>query len=437
MNKSNKLYIKALDKYQNGYINEAIDICEESISINMKNRPAINLKGLLYYLKGNLNGARALWKLNYEVNSDEVSKKYLQGLKEDENRLTLYNDAVYFMKKLNFKKALELLKKCKVSDYNSINVNNAICVCYMKLGRYNEGAYCVNEVLKINKNNKTALKNKKELIKSGIKKKNLYSNNKNMNKKVILVICLLVVCSCVFIFKKDYIKKLSFNKDKIKSLTVFNKKNDEEKEDNLKEQNKESSSKKEDINKTNTNINKNELEKNKQEEFPYEDFQKALQKQDSNKIYTYVLKWRDKDIRVNYKTVLSTGEEFLKKQGVKYFYTNGREYFFNSKDSNKAIKELLKAYSLGKESYLYQDIVYMLGRTYESINDIETALKYYNEYDSKFLKGSYEDEVLYRSALIYLKVNQKKAQEYAKKLTQYYPNSEYNNSIIKKLIHKQ
>lgn len=74
MEKSNKLYLKALNKYQSGYIDQAIDICEESISINMKNSASINLKGLLYYLKGDIDSAKALWKLNYEVNDDEVSK---------------------------------------------------------------------------------------------------------------------------------------------------------------------------------------------------------------------------------------------------------------------------------------------------------------------------------------------------------------------------
>ena len=55
MDKSQKKYIKALDNYNNGYIDKAIKLCEESISINIKNSAAINLKGLLYYLNGDLD----------------------------------------------------------------------------------------------------------------------------------------------------------------------------------------------------------------------------------------------------------------------------------------------------------------------------------------------------------------------------------------------
>ena len=61
MNKAKKLYEKAMKKYENGYIDEAIDICEEIMSLSMKYKPAINLKGLLYYFKGDLKCYSEFW----------------------------------------------------------------------------------------------------------------------------------------------------------------------------------------------------------------------------------------------------------------------------------------------------------------------------------------------------------------------------------------
>ena len=54
MDKSQKIYNKALDKYNKGYIGKSMELCDESISISIKNGAAINLKGLLLYLKGDL-----------------------------------------------------------------------------------------------------------------------------------------------------------------------------------------------------------------------------------------------------------------------------------------------------------------------------------------------------------------------------------------------
>src|SRR3712207_9370980 len=87
MIKSKKIYAKAIDKYSLGYINDALRLCEESISMDVNNAPAINLKGLLYYLKGDLTSAQNLWKMNLKLNKDKISEKYLKDSKEDINRI--------------------------------------------------------------------------------------------------------------------------------------------------------------------------------------------------------------------------------------------------------------------------------------------------------------------------------------------------------------
>src|SRR3712207_7014744 len=78
MIKSKKIYAKAIDKYSLGYINDALRLCEESISMDVNNAPAINLKGLLYYLKGDLTSAQNLWKMRSEEHTSELqSRQYL------------------------------------------------------------------------------------------------------------------------------------------------------------------------------------------------------------------------------------------------------------------------------------------------------------------------------------------------------------------------
>ncbi|HEY5523841.1 MAG TPA: hypothetical protein VIK26_00730, partial [Clostridium sp.] len=62
--KKDKAYIKAVRYYEECEIEKAIKKCEESISDSLKNSSALNLKGLLLYLKGDLEGAVAQWKIN-------------------------------------------------------------------------------------------------------------------------------------------------------------------------------------------------------------------------------------------------------------------------------------------------------------------------------------------------------------------------------------
>ncbi|MCC5424862.1 tetratricopeptide repeat protein, partial [Clostridium botulinum] len=135
--KSRKIYTKALDNFNNGNIDKALDLCEKSISMDLKNNFAINLKGLLYYLKGDLISCKNLWKMNYHTNKDTVSYKYLQDAKLDEQFLKKYANAITLIKNNDIEGAIDLLKQCEKTDFNHINVCNNLAMCYIKLGKYN------------------------------------------------------------------------------------------------------------------------------------------------------------------------------------------------------------------------------------------------------------------------------------------------------------
>lgn len=168
MDNSKKLYVQALNYYNDGNLSKSMVLCEKSISLNIKNTSAINLKGLLYYLRGDLNNARILWKMNAEVNRDSVSKKYLQDSRKDEERQNLYNSALMQIKELRINEALEILNHCAESDYNVINVNNNISQCYIRKGDYEKAIDHINKVLGIDKKNEEALKNRRTMVQYGM-----------------------------------------------------------------------------------------------------------------------------------------------------------------------------------------------------------------------------------------------------------------------------
>lgn len=418
MDKSKKVYIKALEKYNNGYIDKAIELSEESISLDIKNAAAINLKGLLYYLKGDLDTCQRLWKMNYQLNKDRVSERYLSDSKKDSERQGLYSESLRLIKELKINDALGILEQCSQSDYNYINVNNYIAICCINKGDYDKALSHIEKVLKVDKNNDMAKENKTELRKLGI------ANSKVDIKKIACALggiaCILAFTLVVINFAKhDNISRLFMNINNIKSTFKNNNKPKETSKGAIKES---------DVAKNNTASAKSEAQV-----FPADNIKNDIENKNFENIYNEYMNWKDKNLSINDKLTISKAYELLLQEGINYFYNKGSEYI-NAKNYLEAKEYLLKAYNLGGQSYLYSHIIYMLGSSYELSGDVENAIKYYTQYDENFSNGDYEETILYNLVIIYKDVDKDKAKSYSQKLIDKYPNSIYNNSITKGLV---
>lgn len=406
MDKSKKLYIKALDEYNKGHIDKAIQLCEESISIDIKNSASVNLKGLLCYLKGDLDDAQRLWKMNYGINKDGVSQRYLNDTKQDKERLQLYTTALSLIRELKINEALSLLKKCTGSDFNCINVNNHIALCYMRRGEYNKALEYIEKVLAVDKNN--------SMSKQIMKTLRTYGDVPNKNKRlryVLITLIGLVMLTSLFVEYNRFVKsnKISSNLKETPKKVISKTDTGESKKD-----------------KVQTNKEGNEI-------FPSDKVKSDIDNKNFLNLYEYTVKWKDKNISDNDKVILSKANELLKSEGVEYFYNKGCTYM-SGNDYNNSKIYLVKAYEIGKESYLYPHIIYMAGSAFYSSGDVENAVKYYVQYDKEFSNGNYEDTVLYNLAIIYKDIDKSKAKIYGEKLLNSYPESIYNNSIIRELV---
>ena len=426
MDKASKFYEKALKEYYKANIDKSFEFCERSISESLKNPAALNLKGLLLYLKGDLEGAKGIWLLNKDFNKDKVSKKYLEVTEKDEKRKLFYDSAINLIKEMRIKEAIGLLRDCEESDFNSINVGNALAICLIRQGKYNEAEVYINKVLSIDNKNNSALENRKMLIEYGGIKKGIQA------KKVVLYLSFfLLVLVLIYMGISKYSgekKKDNIGINQITTSQDSKARNDEElpqKSEYGKEQNKEVVEKKEDY-------RNGFMER---EVFPYDTLKNALARKDYSLIYDIAEKWKEKDVEISDKNFLSSAEELLKSEGVGYFYSIGLRKI-NEKNYSEASIELLKAYSLGINSYLYPHIIYMLGFSYEKLGEAERAIKYYESYINNYSSGNYIETVLYNTALLYENINLEKAKIYAKEIADRYPNSMYNNSRIGQILNR-
>lgn len=437
MDKSGKLYVKAMNKYNDGHIDKALDLCEKSISKNSSNAAALNLKGILYYLKGDLESAKKMWNISYKRNNDEVSKKYLRDAVNDKENLKIYIIALDLIKQLNISGALEVLKQCENSHFNIINVNNQISLCYIKQGEYDKALRYIIEVLKIDKKNNQAIMNKKVLMEYGSLKKEI-----NYKKISVITVCLFLMLSLLFLRKsvihnaKD-ISLMGIKKMQSGIAWVKGNKNDEikeienNKESNTQEVKKNIEVKKSDIVKSEEKLQEKKVEQ--VEKFPQELFEKSITSNNMEQVIMYVNTWNDKDLNMNQKLLVVKGREVIENSGVKYFYQKGTGYIKDEKfiEARKCFLDVLP-YSEG--NYLQESIIYMLALSYKGSSDFENAIKYYDISLEKFPSGTYKQETLYNLILINKDVNMDKAKIYAQRLNKEFPKSQYNNSIVKNIL---
>ena len=200
--KSNKEYEKALKLYSNGYIDKAIEVLEKGISRDLSNSSLLNLKGILLYIKGDLQEAIALWNINRDYNNDKIALSYLKDVRNDYERKELYIEAEDLIEKLNIDEAIKKLNLCLKSDFNSININNLLAISYFKKGDYERSKEYINKVTEIDKNNYKAKIIKKEL-------NEILEDNNGINKKNIVfsIITITILFLLGIFLKNNFINK--------------------------------------------------------------------------------------------------------------------------------------------------------------------------------------------------------------------------------------
>jgi tetratricopeptide (TPR) repeat protein len=435
MEKTKRYYAKAMDFYCEGNIEKALEYCEKSLGIKKDYSPALNLKGLIHYVKGNLDQAQMDWRINYKLNNDGISKKYLDDSKKDKETLEIFAQGVNYYKEIKIHQALECFKQCEKSHFNVINLWNYMAYCYMKLGKYENCKYYIQEVLKLDKSNKLALGTKKSLMDIGMVKREV--NLRNIYKAV--PIALLLMFFIVVYFNKDMIKSINVL-DKFSNMRFsLNNKNINTKDADLNDSEEENSkdlivSEEEDSPKVEEKpINHNDENKTEDIVFDFEAIKGDLDNKNYEKLIEYLEVYSKYNLSLNEKALLGKIEEEIKNEGVKYFYDNAMSYIKND-DFSQGLNYLNKIYKYSGESYLREHITYIMGFSYEKSFDIENANKYYEIYVNDFSNGSYVDVSLYNLAILNENIDLEKSKKYALILSRDYADSQYNNSKISSIM---
>lgn len=412
-----KAYKKALKYYEEGNLDKAVEYCNKSIARNLKNSAVLNLKGLILYIKGNLNEARTQWKINLEYNNNTIAKNYLNDSKSDMEREKLYKKVDALIRNLQIDEAILILNKCKESDFNAINVSLSLALCYQRKGDIENCSFYVSKVLNMDKKNKHAIKMAKELKNlSGIKleaykEKSILLKLITIGGVATLVILLAVGIKFIIINNQQELKN---NEQEIV--------NNVDNVDNSSEEVDETVNYSEEIGKTNSENIVN-----------MEEIQKLIDDKNYKELYIAIKNIDEGTLSGKDKTVYYNAKELLENEGVDSLYKKGLEVY-NEKNYVEAKDFFEITYDIGKESYLYPHIVFLKAVTYEELKDIENAIKTYEEYYNNYNTGDYIIEVTYKLALLYKTEDIDKSISFAQEIKDKYSDSMYNNGVISNLL---
>ena len=418
-----KRYNKAMNFYNNGQMNRALEICENILANDLSCSEVLNLKGLMLYQKGLLKEAKIVWKLNYDINNDSVAKKYIEDCKSDDERIEKYKDAEYNLKNMNIDKAMMLFRECMESEFNSIKVNTGIAMCYMRKGDNYRAKEFIDKALHIDNEAVTANALKKDLINLG-----LYSNENRVSKKVLSVITVLFIIGAICAGGYSIYTKVGLN-NSISKDSSLNTEEDIKKDESLgSDSNKDTN----DSDQEDQNLENEQADK-KEAIFNNENVALLLKNKDVDKLYDEINMVNEETLSGQDLELYNNAIELLRTNGVSKFYEYG-VWYFNNGNYNSAKVELEKAYKYCDKSDLKEHIVFYKGSTASQLGDNSEALKLYKEYYSLYPKGAYIEGVLYELALLTNTTNKNMGKEYARELVNNYPNSLYINDYIRDIV---
>ena len=420
----NKKYIMATKFYQNGEIDKALKKCEESIAEDLKNSAALNLKGLLLYLKGDLKGAVATWKINADFNDDDIAKNYIEDSKRDKDKIKLYKEAEVLLTRLSINEAEKKLNMCKESDFNAIKVNLALSVCYLRKGDYENAGVSLTKALLIDKNNPQGKKIAKEFEKySDSKLEILKSTSENTMKVLMGLVCAVAIFVVLFGGYKIINKCINSNDTDVLSTNNNENENLISNEENIESEQEEVTNSKNNEDENGDNNIKVDVEK----------IQSCIDSKNYDELYNLVNKLNINELSGKEQAVTKIAQELLIKEGCEYFYNSAMKYY-NTKDYDNALIQIEKAYKYSQTTYLASEVLFFDGAINDKKGNNNQAIKLYEEYYNKYKNGDYIGEVLYGLAMLYKSEDLSKAKMYANELNNNHSESMYNNENIKSLL---
>ena len=447
MNKNNAHYKDAMNSIKNNNVSDAIDELKLCLKFNSKSVSALNLLGLAYYLKCRFDKAEKTWLKSLSIQKDDnkardylelITKKDFKEIRKEYKNI-LFNDETDQNNKIKFLKRLIEKHDELIEPYVILGL------LYKKEENYEEALEYFYQAYDLDSGNEN-IKNYIMQCEKEDKNSSAFNLKSQTNKKSALIAGLIAVLLFGLFLNLSGLSPLQWIENNVQEFEVARSENDSNGSDlqnnseseansnnNLSVQNpdNEKNNKAENNDAENNETGNNETEnissdilgsldlmqyQNDQPFLSLENIQKLREKEEEEELEEA-------------STFLEEGtEQQLFNLALDYF---AREDYQNAADIFKSI------YNLSETDYLKRESLFLLARSYEKMDNYQSAEHFYRIYINEYQESNYYDEALYNLGLMLNEAGEeKKSKEVLERLRSEAPYSDYNNSRVYEILNQ-
>jgi len=168
---SNAYYNLGLAKAQLRDLSGAVESLRTSLTINKNNIKARNLLGLIYCEMGDIVEALSEWVLSKNYKQEKnMANSYITNIQSNQGKfesviqtIKKYNQSLKYAKGGNYDMAVIQLKKVITLNPKFIRAQQLLALLHIKDKDYGKAKKCLNNILKIDKNNTVAQRYLREI----------------------------------------------------------------------------------------------------------------------------------------------------------------------------------------------------------------------------------------------------------------------------------
>ena len=168
---SNAYYNLGLAKAQLRDLSGAVESLRTSLTINKNNIKARNLLGLIYCEMGDIVEALSEWVLSKNYKQEKnMANSYITNIQSNQGKfetviqtIKKYNQSLKYAKGGNYDMAVIQLKKVVTLNPKFIRAQQLLALLHIKDKDYGKAKKCLNNILKIDKNNTVAQRYLREI----------------------------------------------------------------------------------------------------------------------------------------------------------------------------------------------------------------------------------------------------------------------------------
>ncbi|RAK04928.1 TolA-binding protein [Halanaerobium saccharolyticum] len=449
MKKNNAHYKDAMNSIKDNNVSDAIDELKLCLKFNSKSVSALNLLGLAYYLKCRFDKAEKTWRKSLTLQRDNnKARDYLELItKQDfkeirkEYKHILFNDEANRTEKIRFLKRL-------IEEYDELIEPYVILgLLYKKDENYEEALEYFYQAYDLDSGNQN-IKNYIMQCEKEDKNSNAFNFKSQTNKKSALIAGIIAVFLFAAFLNVSGLSPFEWIENNIRGFEFAQ----TESEESSSEQNASSNTNNEaaavksenpETEAENTNnfsgtSSDNNADQNSKQQNSGQNFlnQTNLLQYQNNQFLLSLESIQELKQREEEKQELAEANTFLEEGTEQQLFNLGMDYF-SQQDYQDAADIFKSIYNLTETDYLRRESLFLLARSYEQMDNYQSADHFYRIYLNEYNDTNYYDEALYNLGLMLNEAGEvEKSREILERLRREDPYSEYNNSQVYEILNQ-